>query len=53
MVLPVTSMRRVPAGIRTDDAGPTAAILFPSTSTVAFSMTPGVPPIGPGSGLPS
>jgi hypothetical protein len=48
MVLPVTSMRRAPAGTGTADAGPTATTRLPSTSTVALSITPGVPAIEPG-----
>ena len=41
-------MRRALAGTCTDDDGPTAMIRLPSITMVAFSITPGVPWIGPG-----
>ena len=53
IVLPLTSMRVAPAGTGTEDDGPTAVMRLPSMMTVAFSMTPGVPWIGPAPGRPS
>ena len=47
IVLPFTSTRVAPAGSETEADGPIAVIRLPSTITVAFSMTPGVPWIGP------
>ena len=51
IVLPLTSIRVAPAGTLTDDDGPIAVMRLPSTMTVAFSMTPGVPWMGPAARL--
>ena len=48
IVLPLTSMRRASAGTWIDADGPTATMRLPSIRMVAFSITPGVPAIGPG-----
>jgi hypothetical protein len=48
IVLPFTSMRRASDGTGTEPDGPTATMRLPSTSTVASSITPGVPLMGPG-----